>query len=328
MPTNATPPLAKAPHLCKSRSFRARPGLYLITGANTGLGLAITEALLEHEGVEVVAAVRRPESAQPLREAFGARVHVEALDVGSLSSVRSLCARFARPLAGLINNAGQQNPGPLMLSNDGLERTFAVNYLGALALTLGLMARLRGGRVLFVGSGTHDQGHPTARLSGFRGSQFDTLRAAAVGVATSADARQAGLDRYATSKLLCTSIPQALAARYGRDVGFYTFDPGMMPGTGLARAAPAHLQFAWKYVLPGVRWALPDTTSPRRSGVTAAWLASSPDMHHANGSVLAFDGAPSRRVSAQAKEPGFAQQLLDDSVALMRSLGHVPSDDC
>ena len=52
------------------------------------------------------------------------------------------------------------------------------------------------------------------------------------------------------------------------------FDPGMMPGTGLARTYPAPLRFAWNYVLPALTLFQKNVNRPSASGRRLAALAS------------------------------------------------------
>ena len=312
-------------------TFVAVPGTYIVTGANRGLGLAIAHALAAHSGVQLILAVRDPDAARPLvqtlRERAGAasdlRVRVEALDLGSLASVAAFCQRWRGPVSGLVNNAGLQNTGSMRLSADGLEETFAVNYLGALALSWGMRTGLRGGRCLFIGSGTHHPRHVTARLSGFRGARFQSVAASAHPAPDSRAVRQAGRDRYATSKLLCTSAAHALArGAVAEQTQFFCLDPGMMPGTDLARGATAVERFVWKNILPALRWLLPDTTTTARSAASAAWLIAAPQLPYASGAILNYRALPSRWVAAQVWDQERGRELLAQSRALLSELGY------
>lgn len=77
----------------------------LVTGANRGIGKAITEGLLSAGAAKVYAAVRRPESAQPLVDAFGDRVVPIAFDLTDEASIRAAAER-ASDVEVLVNNAG------------------------------------------------------------------------------------------------------------------------------------------------------------------------------------------------------------------------------
>lgn len=138
--------------------------MFVVTGANAGLGLAACQVLASR-GARVVMACRRPEvgreaAARIRAQAPGAAVEVEPLDLGDLASVNAFAARAADRLARLdclINNAGIMSV-PRALTVDGFERQFAVNHLGHFALTGRLLPLLLGaprGRVVTVTSATY-----------------------------------------------------------------------------------------------------------------------------------------------------------------------------
>ncbi|KAI4996174.1 hypothetical protein ZWY2020_046440 [Hordeum vulgare] len=100
------------------------------------------------------------------RQCPGADVLVLHLDLSSLASVRDFARRFLSlglPLHLLINNAGKFSHGQLALSEDGVEMTFATNYLGHFLLTKLLLARMAEtaaatgvqGRIVNVSSSVH-----------------------------------------------------------------------------------------------------------------------------------------------------------------------------
>ncbi|WP_193044532.1 SDR family NAD(P)-dependent oxidoreductase [Mycolicibacterium baixiangningiae] len=113
----------------------------VITGANTGLGLATAKALAAH-GAHVVLAVRDTEKGKKAADEIaaaqpGATVTLQSLDLGSLRSVRAaadeLNTAFPR-IDLLINNAGVMYP-PKQTTEDGFELQFGTNHLGHFALT-------------------------------------------------------------------------------------------------------------------------------------------------------------------------------------------------
>ncbi len=134
----------------------------------------------------------------------------------------------------MINNAGVQFVNETKFTRDGFEETIPVNHLAAFMLTIGLMPYLEGGRVLFIGSGTHNPNYPLARMFGFRGAQYTSIVDLAQGKSNAKNTRQMNLDRYATSKLLNMISAVELSSRF-KNFSSYVLDPGLMPGTGLAR---------------------------------------------------------------------------------------------
>ncbi len=121
----------------------------LVTGATGGIGAAAAEQLAR-EGAEVVVVGRSPEKVAGTADRLGGRG--EVCDVSSLTSVRSLAARWSGPLDVLVHNAGVMPP-TRQLSVDGVELTFATNVLGPWLLTRELAPALAGGRVVNVSSG-------------------------------------------------------------------------------------------------------------------------------------------------------------------------------
>jgi NAD(P)-dependent dehydrogenase (short-subunit alcohol dehydrogenase family) len=130
----------------------------IVTGANSGLGLA-TARELARAGAHVVIASRSVEKGQRAAEQIGGgNVRVEQLDLADLDNVRSFAGRFADgSLDLLINNAGVMAP-PRRLTKDGFESQIGTNHLGHFALTGLLLPRLlaaREPRVVTVSSGAH-----------------------------------------------------------------------------------------------------------------------------------------------------------------------------
>ncbi|MFG3285069.1 oxidoreductase [Streptomyces sp. NPDC048111] len=141
--------------------------VFVVTGANSGLGLATTRALAR-KGGHVVLAVRdvargRLAAAQITAEQPDATLEVRRLDLADLDSVRAFAGRLRADhprLDVLVNNAGVMAP-PRSLSAQGHEVQFAGNHLGHFALTgllLDLLAEGHNSRVVTVSSTNHRQG--------------------------------------------------------------------------------------------------------------------------------------------------------------------------
>lgn len=134
----------------------------VITGATSGIGLKVTELLVQ-AGVHVVAGVRDTNKGYQIRdEMLGGSplLSIEELDIAELDSVRSFATRLhdsGRSVDALLNNAGIANR-PRTLNSAGIEMQFATNYLGHFALTgflFPLLEKARSGRVVSVGSGMY-----------------------------------------------------------------------------------------------------------------------------------------------------------------------------
>lgn len=139
---------------------------YLITGANSGIGLATTGQLVS-QGATVLACCRDPkrsESAFSRLRAAGGRGFVEVLelDLADLASVRRCAATVLERVAhldGLVNNAGVMNT-PKGKTRDGFETQFGTNHLGPFLLTellLPLLERSAPSRIVNVSSCYHDK---------------------------------------------------------------------------------------------------------------------------------------------------------------------------
>ncbi len=294
----------------------------IITGANTGLGLECARALLASDpSWHVVLAVRDPVRGADAVTELGqpARCTVAELDLGSLRSVQGFVThvRAAQlpPLHAVVCNAGVQVVSVTARTDDGVERTFGVNHLGHFALVTGILADLeRPARVVVVSSGTHD---PT-RHTGMPAPQYtaaaDLARPPAYGPATD---RQSGRRQYTTSKLCNVLFAYELDRRLGhgaQGVAVNAFDPGLMPGSGLARDYPPLLRLVWRFLLPALR-VLPGVRSTRASGRYLAALVDDARFDGVTGEY--FDGPRSTRSSIDSYDPAKALDLWETSEGLV-----------
>ena len=150
----------------------------IVTGANSGLGLA-TARDLARAGATVVMACR--DEAKGERAAASVRastpnaaLEVAPLDLADLASVRSFAAQAAAAherIDLLINNAGIM-AAPRRLTKDGFESQFATNHLGHFALTglmLPALLKAPAPRVVTVSSHLHRRG--TMRFDDLQGER-------------------------------------------------------------------------------------------------------------------------------------------------------------
>jgi NAD(P)-dependent dehydrogenase (short-subunit alcohol dehydrogenase family) len=121
----------------------------IVTGANSGIGLAVARALAA-AGAKVVFAVRSVDKGMTAAAAVPGETEVRELDLASLDSVRAFAARWDGDIDLLINNAGVSTPS-LVRTADGFELKFGTNHLGHFALTNLLLAHITG-RVVTVAS--------------------------------------------------------------------------------------------------------------------------------------------------------------------------------
>jgi retinol dehydrogenase-14 len=119
----------------------------LVTGGTSGIGYA-TAMELADQGATVFITSRSQRSADSAAEALSRTTKVPVrgleLDLSRLGSVRSFADKFAQDstsLDVLVNNAGTIS-GRRTLTEDGLELTFAANFLGPFLLTQLLLPKL------------------------------------------------------------------------------------------------------------------------------------------------------------------------------------------
>jgi NAD(P)-dependent dehydrogenase (short-subunit alcohol dehydrogenase family) len=254
---------------------------FIVTGGNSGLGFHCARSLGADPGKIVVIACRddaRGQDAQGKLAGLGCKAQFMPLDLASLESVRAFPDVFKTaglpPLAGIICNAGGQNIGEPAKTRDGYEETFGVNHLGHFLLSNLLLPEIAdGGKIIFVSSGTHDP----AEKAPLPEPRYENARQVA---ADFEPGRDAGLRRYTTSKLCNVYCTYEFARRLEssgdprlRSIRVLAFDPGLMPGTGLARTYPAVLRFLWHYLLPAATLFQRNAHMPSKSGKRLADLA-------------------------------------------------------
>jgi retinol dehydrogenase 13 len=139
----------------------------LVTGANSGMGLATTVALAQ-QGFHVIMLCRSRQRGEfaltQAREQSGStRIELMLCDLGSLASIRAFAEAFHekhRVLDVLVNNAGIFST-KRQTTADGFEAMMGVNHLGHFLLTnllLDAILRAPQGRIVNVSSGAHKSG--------------------------------------------------------------------------------------------------------------------------------------------------------------------------
>jgi len=321
-----------------AESPSSSPQTVVITGGNSGLGYACARALLLasppwHVVIACRDLGRAGAAVETLRQAAapGAKVEATALDLASLASVREFCAELERmlragelpPLHGLVCNAAMQ--GAKVFTVDHLEATFGVNHLGHyLLVNLLLPSLAKPARIAVVASGVHDPAQLEAVPSaGVPPPAWNTTAALAKGelgpAATKDDASADRGRRYSTSKLANVYFTYGLAPRLPEGITVNAFDPGLMPGTGLAREYSAPLRWIWSFVMPKV---LPlmrlliskNIHTPEASGNALARLITDPALASANGKY--FEGMQEIRSSVDSYDASRAAELWESSATL------------
>lgn len=293
---------------------------YIVTGANSGAGLATTEQLVR-QGAHVVAACRRPaagEAAVKHLERERGSVQVMELDLGSLASVRRFVEAYKSThagLHGLVNNAGVMNT-PKGRTEDGFETQLGVNYLGHFLLTELLLDTLKASvpsRIVFVSSVAH---------AGFPGKpatiELDDLHFA--------HRRYDGLLAYNQSKLALVVHARHLAKRLeGAGVSTFSTHPGWIRSNLVKHTTPAWVQNVLMKPLSGMLGmmsaedgaqtqlhCLLDEDAPNHSGAYYSQISILYPSKEARAG-----GWPMRSPNPLAYDDALAERLYDTSVVMV-----------
>jgi retinol dehydrogenase 12 len=249
----------------------------LITGATEGIGKVTATVLARKDYAVVLAARNEAKAATVAREIVASTgnrdVDYLTADLRSLAQLHRLTETFTLRyprLDVLINNAGIVMP-QRVLTEDGYETTFQVNYLSQFYLThllLNELTKSPQGRVINLSSSVYRAGKfDPDNLQSERG--FSTIRA------------------YAASKLLVLLFTIELAHRLKPTrITANAVHPGIVR-TPMMRGAPGVLRVI-SYA------ALPFSLSPDKGAATSVFLASSPDSTQVSGRY--FTNAKSKNV--------------------------------
>jgi NAD(P)-dependent dehydrogenase (short-subunit alcohol dehydrogenase family) len=128
---------------------------FVITGANSGIGLAAAREL-GRAGARVVLAVRDEARGRQAAASIPGEAEVRRLDLADLASVRAFADAWDGDIDVLIDNAGVMAT-PEQRTADGFELQIGTNHLGHFALTNLLLPNVRD-RVVVLASGAHRMG--------------------------------------------------------------------------------------------------------------------------------------------------------------------------
>ena len=288
----------------------------VMTGATSGFGAAALKIITDYSNAPIIVGARRPEV---ITEIYGDRVMSIPLDLSSFASVRQFLKAIPAntSIESLVMNAGLTLSRPSM-TKDGIERTFQVNYLSHFILYKALEYQLsKNARVLTTGSGTHDPDEnvpiPVPRYTDVnlladpsRQPKQDRVPIRAAGRA------------YSTSKLCCILMAQAIAERRAEGSAF-SFDPGFLPDTNLAREAPRAVFALVARVIPLFMKSSDRKGSIETTAPCFADLILGGDSPAQNGGYVSVRGG--RMIAAEpselARTPGLSAQLWADTEALL-----------
>lgn len=299
----------------------------LITGPTGGLGRSTAMAIARRPGAALVLIGRAGERLEAVaaeaRDA-GAAVHTIGADLASLTQVRAAAARTRElissgaiaPLTAVIANAGVSVTDTRRASDDGFERTFAVNYLAHAELIRGVMDVLATpARIVLLGSNTYYLNAPR-RILGVPEAQWrDPIELATPAPADSTPStREAGV-AYSNSKLALLYYAHELQRHAPQGVNVTVFEPGFMPGSGLSRDHGATLERIGRAIgrLPGV-------STPEKSGPLLASVALDPRWAHLRDGAFVVKTVE-REVEPFAQDPEREARLWTATHELLARVG-------
>jgi len=151
----------------------------LVTGANRGIGLAITEKLLSLD-MMVFACVRQTSDLtclNELKKIYGDKVIIQVMDITSTDSVKTAMKSILKRVKRVdvaINNAAKLMLGTEETSNiDDAKLLFDTNYFGALRVVQAILPHMRAnnsGHIINIGSNSGFR--PMPPLSVYSASKF------------------------------------------------------------------------------------------------------------------------------------------------------------
>lgn len=325
-------------------------GSILITGANGGLGSAVASQIATTpslQGYYGVYTVRDAASAPALDAALsGARGGTStsahsyekvSLDLSRLDSVRKVAVDIKSrieagqipPIRALVLNAGVEEFTTQTWTEEGLDKTFATNYLSHWLLTLLLLGSMdrEKGRIIWITSWSHNPEHQQNVMNGAykddKHKRFivDDLEPIAKGTwsANEDDSTgwAAGYRRYGASKLCGVMMINELQRRLNQDtrlhnISVLALDPGAMP-TEIVRRSPSWFVrvLMFQVILPVLGtvttrlWPNGSfrTLQKSASDVVSAALDSGPPPLNEHPKGLFLNGSELGNYNSEAKDP-------------------------
>ncbi|MDF1561562.1 MAG: SDR family NAD(P)-dependent oxidoreductase [Deltaproteobacteria bacterium] len=251
----------------------------LVTGANSGLGLAVARGLAGL-GARVHLLCRSAERGEAARQALieetgNGELHLEVIDLASPASIRAFAAELEgregdRKIDVLVHNAGLLPP-ERELTEEGLELTLATHVVGPFLLNHLLRERLASSRVIYVSSG----GMYARRLD------LEAMRAT--------EGPYDGVVAYAhTKRAQVVQAAQWAEVLRGSGTTVNAMHPGWAATPGVERSLPAFYRFTKKRL-----------RTAEEGADTALWLAVAERVEGESGKLF-FD----RRVVSPYLLPG------------------------
>ncbi|KAG8406132.1 hypothetical protein J3458_021459 [Metarhizium acridum] len=293
----------------------------VVTGGALGIGYEVSRALA-HAGCKVIMVNRSEDQGQEAiaeikKDMPKADVSWKECDLGNLSQVRTVFTELRETLERLdylVLSAGI-NANQYGLDSDGIERIFAVNYLGQYYATNQLWPRLRktssmpgvtGSRVVAVSSKLHQQAPTEIKFSSLRDINNPNL---------------SPVELYGRSKLaLILFVRFGLLERVIKPAKDSIYALAVHPG-----AVNTAMQEQWKDAYPGVTGQILSyamkaiSRDPEQGSYSTLWALSSSEIEEKrqNGAYFSDPGKVGDE-SPQASDAKLGTELWQPSENLVR----------
>ena len=271
---------------------------YVVTGANSGIGLE-TVRVLGLRGATVVTVARTITKAEEAVAGMPGRFVPVACDLAEPASVREAVATIVgqgEPIDGLLANAGIMAL-PTLQQKCGYEMQFFTNHIGHFMLVTGLLEQVKAdGRVILLSSAAHKRA-PKA------GIEFENLSGAS---------GYSDWTAYGQSKLANLLMARELARRWGHGGRVANaVHPGVIQ-TNLVRHMALPLQWAFSLAGPLVLKTIP------QGAATQSWALVHPDAGAKNGEYLADCNVATS--SAHGRDLAMAARLWSESERIVAAV--------
>lgn len=250
----------------------------VLTGANSGLGRHTLRVLLDRTPAEMIVPVRNRLAEAAVREVLRPedqnRVFLVSADLSDFGAVRDLGSSIAarvhagefRPVTAVVLNAAVLRLHARAVNTDQIELMMATNALSPHLMLAALSTALDPtARIVAVGSAVIRRRwwhRPATDQIDWRSALEQRCRPHDDGRAAYAASK---LALYQLCRTLGTIAPPGMAVSY--------FDPGMMPGTGIARDSKPLARAYWQHVLPRLMRTTTDASVGRSAQALADTLA-------------------------------------------------------
>lgn len=213
-------------------SLDVKGKIALVTGANRGIGNAITKVFLSHGAAKVYAAVRTPASASELVAEFGDQVVPVAFDLTRKETIEA-AADFASDVSLVVNNAGVLRTVTPFAADavENLQAEMETNVYGLIYTAQAFAPVLKAN-----GGGAFVQLNSVASLKSF--PDFATYCASKAAAYSITQALRVLLSKQGTDVL--SVHPGPIATDMGEAAGFAEFaEPPALVGEAIVKALAA-----------------------------------------------------------------------------------------